>query len=513
VPAWAVVAAVSLLVLAVYLPRLDDVAGLIIDDAWYVQLAKSLAEGQGYFLANSPSPGLVPTFPPGFAALLSVAFLLDPQFPQNVVLLKSVSIAAMFGVGIVSYRYFTRYRALSPQLALGLACAIVVTPAFVFLATSSVMSECVFTLAQLGAVVLADKSLTRDRHYRWTLLAAATAAAAVLIRSAGVPLVAAIVLILLTRRQWRRALFFCAAVACCLAPWTWFARTHEPTREERLAHGGTQAFSYREHYALQWAGRPSFGTISARELPARVVDGLVDVFARDVAAIVTPVLFRDARESGQEVIAVAGGRYPASMGSAPGTMAVSLVLSGVAFLGFLTVARKAPTTAEFLVPLSIGMIVLWPHPAIRYVLPLAPFLFFYLLRGLETLTRSGTASRIAILIVIGLNLLDHGQYALARRAGVVDWAAEAREADAVLTWMRDNLPAEGYIATTNPALVYLRTGRRTVAIDDPPANWWKWKKHGVRYLVCLRPTSLPAETGPYTVLYRSPRQGFWVVEI
>ena len=92
------------------------------------------------------------------------------------------------------------------------------------------------------------------------------------------------------------------------------------------------------------------------------------------------------------------------MGGAAGTMAVSLVLSGIALIGFLTVARKGPTTAEFLVPLSIGMIVLWPFPAIRYVLPLTPFLFFYLLRGLQTLTRSGTVSRVALLIVIGLDL-------------------------------------------------------------------------------------------------------------
>ncbi len=415
VPVWILVLVAASLFLTVYLPRIDAAAGLIVDDAWYILLARALAEGQGYHLANSPSPGLLPPYPPGFAALLSVVFLVDPEFPRNIVLLKSLSIAAMFGVGIVSYRYFTRYRATTSPLALGLACATVVTPAFVFLATSTVMSECVFTLAQVGAVVLIDKSLidksaTGDRHYGCTLLAAGLAAGTVLIRSAGVPLVAAIVLHLLTRRHWQQALLFCAAVLLCVAPWTWFARTHEPTREERLAHGGAHAFAYSEHFWLQWAGRPAMGTVSARELPARVKDGLIDVFARDIGAIVTPVLFRDGRESGQEVIAVAGGRFPASMGSAAGTIAVSLVLSSLAFLGFLSVARRAPTTAEFLVPLSIGMIVLWPHPAIRFVLPLTPFLFFYLVRGIQTLTRSGTASRIALLSVIGLNLLDHSQY-------------------------------------------------------------------------------------------------------
>ena len=71
----------------------------------------------------------------------------------------------------------------------------------------------------------------RSSYYRCTLLAAGLAAGTVLIRSAGVPLVAAIVLHLLARRHWRQALLFCVAVVLCVAPWTWFARTHEPTRE------------------------------------------------------------------------------------------------------------------------------------------------------------------------------------------------------------------------------------------------------------------------------------------
>lgn len=46
--------------LAIYILRLDKVAGLIVDDAWYVLLAKSLATGQGYTLINSPTPVIPP---------------------------------------------------------------------------------------------------------------------------------------------------------------------------------------------------------------------------------------------------------------------------------------------------------------------------------------------------------------------------------------------------------------------------------------------------------------------
>ncbi|NOT62198.1 MAG: hypothetical protein HOP19_18460 [Acidobacteria bacterium] len=53
-------AAVALVILfiVIYQQRLDHVIGLIVDDGWYVLLAKSLATGQGYSLINSPTPGL-----------------------------------------------------------------------------------------------------------------------------------------------------------------------------------------------------------------------------------------------------------------------------------------------------------------------------------------------------------------------------------------------------------------------------------------------------------------------
>src|SRR5262245_46551845 len=125
-----IVAAVAALAigLRIYVLRLDPVVGLIVDDAWYVLLAKALATGQGYTLINSPTPGITPFYPPGFPALLAILFRLSPSFPDNVWLLKSVSIAAMFGTGLLSFRYFTRHRALPNHVALALAFATVIHP-------------------------------------------------------------------------------------------------------------------------------------------------------------------------------------------------------------------------------------------------------------------------------------------------------------------------------------------------------------------------------------------------
>jgi hypothetical protein len=502
-------------VLTIYLSRLDRFAGLMVDDAWYVLLARTLATNEPFGMVNSPLPGSLTPYPPGFPFLLSMMFRIDGSFPHNVWLLKALSIAAMLGVGVASYWYASR-RGVARPIAMLASLAIVITPAFVFLATSTVMSECLFTLVQLLAIMLVDASADGPRARRHTLLAGAASAAAVLIRSAGVTVVVAGVAYLLYRRQWRRVLVFTATVLVCLGPWAWYSRAHAPTTAERLAQGGGHALTYGQNFWLRWASDPASGTIGADELPGRVAANLLDVAGRNVAGVVVPGLFRGPAESGQEVRALGGAGVPGSMGSATGTMLVSFALSAIATLGFATLVRRRVTAAEFLVVASLTLTVLWPFWPFRFVLPLTPLLYLYLVAGVQRLVQPAlqpTVLRIALLSVIGLQVLDHAQYAATRHSGAQGWKADAAEVEGVLQWMTGNLTGSGYVATTNPALVYLRTGRKTVAIDEAAANWERWKRLGVRYLVCLKRVELPSASRPYTVLYRSPRNGLWIVEI
>ena len=193
----------ALLCLAIYLLRLDRVAGLLQDDGWYILLAKALASGQGYTLINSPSAGIPPLYPPGFPALLSIVFKLAPQFPENLYLLKSVSVLAMLGVGIVSYWYFTHQRELSWGLSAGIATVTVLTPPLVFLATSTVMSECVFTLLHLLAIVVIERSirLHGKRQIYYVVLGVGLTVVTFLTRSMALSLVLAILLYLIKERQ------------------------------------------------------------------------------------------------------------------------------------------------------------------------------------------------------------------------------------------------------------------------------------------------------------------------
>jgi hypothetical protein len=515
VAVWTLTSAGAVLVAAIYLLRLDHVAGLIVDDGWYVLFAQALARGDGFTLINSPIPGLLPAYPPGWPALMSLVFLWAPDFPSNVPLLKGLSIAAMFAIAPIAWRYF-RARGLSSPQAAGVALAVVITPAFVFLATSTLMSECVFTLALLAGTLMGDRGVNGPHPTRDTIVAGAISAAAVLIRSAGLPFPIAIGLLLVWRRRWRQALLFAATCALCLAPWWWYAATHAAPRELRAAHGGAQVWSYGEQFWMHWAGDASTGAATIGDLPARVGHGLFDVFGRDLGAIVLPTLYRGAFESGQEVISVGGGLVPASMGNATGTMIVSGLLALVMSIGYARAWRRGATVAELVIPLSLALTVTWPFWAYRFVLPLAPFLYFYLVSGLEVLAgevHRARVVRIVLMCVIVLNLGDHALYIAQSRNAPQEWVADAQEVDALFDWMRTNLTTPGLVASSNPALVYLRAGRQGVALDGALDHGKRWKAMGVRYLVSLRPVELPFVSVPYTVLYKSPRLGLWIVEI
>ena len=198
------------------------------------------------------------------------------------------------------------------------------------------------------------------------------------------------------------------------------------------------------------------------------------------------------------------------MGAIVETMAISVLLSAVALLGYVRTVRERLTLAEILVPISLTIIVLWPFWSFRFVLPLTPFLLFYFTRGVQVL--APRAVSVVLVSLIGLNVYDHAGYIVrARSAESVGWVAQARDVDALVTWInRGGLGKDGVLVTTNPGLVYLRTGRKGIASDHPLVEWNKWRDRGVRYIAALYPLELP--DGKYKLLYHSAGH-LWIIQI
>ncbi len=288
--------------IAVYVLRLDSVVGLTIDDAWYVLLARALAQGQGYSIINSPTPGILPLYPPGFPLILSVFYRLLPDFPGNLWLLKSISIVSMLGAGWLTLLYLRRDREVRPFIALGIALATIFCPPLVFLATGTVMSECFFTLLLIATVVVIERSVAANRHGArsamiWISAGAVLASYAWLTRSIAVALVTAVILYLIKERLIRQALLFAALVALLVGPWTLYSRAHAPTPEQQREQGGHIIQPYTEQFWQRVASDTASGRITPAEIPARVWNNILEVTGRDALHITAAPIFENMRDA------------------------------------------------------------------------------------------------------------------------------------------------------------------------------------------------------------------------
>jgi len=497
---------------AVYFLRLDPVAGLMVDDAWYLVLAKAIAQGDGYRLISSATAQVLPAVPPGFPLLLSPLVMALPAFPDYVIWVKLLSIAATFIAAAICWRDFTQHRGLSPTEATLIVAAVLLTPALVFLTTSTVMSEGVYLLAQVAAIVAIERITRQDASdHRPPIVAAILSGIAMLIRSTAAALIAAAIVYLLIARRWRQAAIFTAIVILCMLPWTLYASAHAPTAEERAAHGGSIAYSYAQ---LLTTSRFSFANperdaATTGALVDRAAQNLTVVLTRDVGAVFLPVIYRGPDESGREVFSI-GRPQMGDMGVARGTMFVSAAIGVIILVGWLASARERFAMPGLLLAATLPLIAPVVGQTFRYLIPLAPYLVLFFWRGL----RSPAIARIALLIVIGLHVMDHAGYVRQKFTAVPESLADWRENSELTAWIANNVKPNEAIATTNPGLIYLATGRRTVAIDGMDLNWQRWKTAGVRFVACTIPYGeLPLKTLGWQLRFKSERRGLWVVEM
>ena len=514
-----VLSVVSLVVVtAIYVLRLDRVIGMMGDDSWYVLLAKALATGQGYTLVNSPTPGITPLYPPGFPFLLSLFYRMSPNFPDNLWLLKSVSIVAMIIVGIVSYRYFLRARSLAAPMALGIAVATTLCPPLIFLASSTVMSDCVYMLFFVLTVAVTEKFVAAkntSREWKYALLTAVLASYTFLVRSIAIALIAAVFIYLLKERLVRSAIIFALFAALFSGPWMIYSRIHAPTPEQVMEHGTNMVLPYTAQFWQRLAGDSSQGDVTVKELPKRFLDNILQITGRDVSRILVDVIFERVRNPYQEATKILQGetiRYGDSWW-------FSFILSALVIFGFICTALEKLTFAEIAIPMMLVIIIIWPFESFRYFLPLAPFVIYYFLNGVRNLqklvTRGGPQIRWGLAYAIIIAIIALNLYANANRVVALHtsssleapiWIQKFEGAEKLLKRLEQETKKTDVIVSNNPALITLYTGRKTVGWDDPKLRWETWKKIPVRYMVWIMvyPMPIHAEEGNFRTVYTAP---------
>lgn len=338
------------------------------DSPAYVLLAKSIATGQGYSDINIPGAPPHTQYPPLFPFLLSIPFYL---FGFNFLWMKLLIISAAVTSVYMTKLVFRNEEDGTSGILLALAVAVNFN--FVFFA-KEILTEMPYMLLSLSAVYLAERYRASD-NIRYAILVPLAISAAYLTRMIGITLyAAAAAALLLDTVKYRdkkgiylKKLFFVGFAA--ILPFVLWS-----LRNSLLSEGAAynSIFMQADYYAED-KGLLTFGALSAR-----IFENLG--YYREALTLVFL--------GSQEVKSFL-----------PSIFLIILQLTVVPILltGILYEAYTRRGVREFYFLAYMALLFAWPvyglGDAIRYFIPMIPFLYFYFISGITRLASFGAGDK------------------------------------------------------------------------------------------------------------------------
>lgn len=225
-----------------YAARWQEVPiGAVTDDAFYIEMARSIAEGHGPVIATGPDidPANPQIFPAGFPYLLSPLARLAPH---SMVTLSMVPLFAALMTIVATWLLLAR--TLSPHLRLMTTLALVCNPWFISW-SSRILSDVPYMAISLAAMFMILKADDQDyRRLKTLFFAVVLCAAAISVRTVGWAIVAASVSLFVIQKRWLLSVGFPLAVIVALMP-TWFMGAHPSNpltsayNEQMLSNNGS----------------------------------------------------------------------------------------------------------------------------------------------------------------------------------------------------------------------------------------------------------------------------------
>ena len=426
------------------LPRFGDLH----DDSLYYVSAKSLAEGGGYRIESLPGEPSQTKYPPLYPSLLSIAWRITPQFPNNLPIAAWISWLALPAIMIQLLWVFPRL-GITDWRAWMLMTLVAVNP-YMLVFSSTLVSELTYTALMLAAILLTERTTRAS-----AIAAGAVAGLAYLTRSAGIVFLVAGPLYLWIRHKRREAVLFVCAMLPFVAGWTLWTRLHQVSTTDPTLIYYTDYFRY-ELYS-----------ISLHDLPVfvwRNIDGLL----QGIGSLVLPnVAGSFILKTMEQVLAVA-------------------MIAGVVRM----VRRGQGLLYALLAAGSCAQLVGWHFPPNeRFVLPFLPLALAGLMTEMEHLgamLRQGLQHRdtgqrvVAAGMLLAVASFLVGAVALQVYVGKVllpeqETARRIANKDRITTyeWIRTKLPQDATLLSSEDALVFLNTGRHAMRRTLPPPFWYR----------------------------------------
>jgi hypothetical protein len=428
---WAVAAglAAAVLVLTQSRPDVHRLTGQFHDDGLYVITARALAEGRGYRLTHLPTEPQQTKFPPLYPASLAALLRINPEFPGNVRLLEMVGVLGAAAAVAGGYLFAVRFGT-ADRLVAGSAAAVVATSPIILWLATLILAEMPFAALLLFALWRLEKALAEPDRRPGFLLGVALALPG-LCRMPGVvvPVMGSLLLARGRRLPWRPAL----GSALVLVPWVaWSAAAVGQYRSDPVT-------GYYSDYVGWWA---QSGTGAIPQVATRNLIWVLQATADQPAA---------------GLFALTGEGIVASV--------VSAALGLMVWVGVVRDARTGRPVAWVLLA-YLALILVWPWPPARFVVPLQPLLTVYLFRPLRRLPGARWVVPAVAAVLVATNLVavakrwervrERGYEPAIIQPDDPDWASY----EGLFEWVRSNTPADAITASHADPIVHLYTGRK-----------------------------------------------------
>jgi hypothetical protein len=413
--------------------------GAFHDDARYLLLARSIAEGTGYRFVLTPGAPAGTHFPPAFPLVLASLWKIAPAFPASETLFKLLN-AFMLPLAAFATYSFARVRGgLAPWAACAVALAFAGSVPVLFL-DGVLFAEPFFIAALMGALLLCERSLrgqTDDRD-SWPLYGLAFAAGVAIggvtmIRTLGIALGVGLAVTLVLRREWKRLAFSMAGIGVLVVPWQLWTMMHGGEIPP-IVSGDLGTYGSWVGAALHTEGNGFVARVAVENLKGFAI--LLELF--DVAGVMAAVV------------------------------AVPLVIALA--IGARRLYRSAPVSVASAAAYLL-VVLIWPGTPDRFLWPMWPLLLTGVACGaseivkwstVSTRTRIARGTMLAALGVCALLFLKFnvGMY------GSRSWE-EPDRANAKLAMAASETAAAlppGLVATEFDAMVSLYTGRPAIPL-------------------------------------------------
>ena len=417
------------------------------DNAQFINLGRSLADGHGLASTIGGEPVPHTKYPFGFPLLLAVAHMV---FPGNLVALKGL-VLLLYAVSIPLVYLLVRRFAGMP-MAFGVSALCLVSPPLLDYA-HQVMSEVPFLAFSLLALLLLQRA-QESKAPSTLALAIVAVMAAYYLRSAGIVLIGAGIAFFLLHQRWREAGLAAAGSFLLALPW----------QLRNAAHGGSP---YIDQLLRINPYRPEQGSLTLAALVERIAANL-ELYG---LYILPDILFPG----------FAGPRF-----------LVGLVSCGLVLYALIAGLARRRLPAVYLT-CYLGLCILWPQvwSDTRFLVPAIPILFYALLAGVADLLqklarwmkvkslRPGIA--LLFLVSFGANILATRD--LAGRVGKLP--ATYGNYFAAAEWIRDNTGPQVKIACRKPYLMNAISNRKAAGYiwEEPDRMLADFERKGIDVVV------------------------------